>query len=203
MLYLNWANIITLLAISFSIFSVYFSMSKNFFLASTMIILAGIADLLDGFVARKLKRTAEEKLFGKELDSLADTIAFCITPMIFWYAVFSWDNFITTLVIIFYNACGVYRLAYFNVHELKIQGNKKFYTGLPVTYAALIFPMLYTVYVLFNSLKIPYMLYHAPVLLVSFLFVSKVRILKPKGAAYIVFPLLAGLVILLTYLWSR
>ena len=38
------------------------------------------------------------------------------------------------------------RLAYFNVHGMTEVGDRKVYTGLPVTYAALIFPIFYIIH---------------------------------------------------------
>ena len=44
------------------------------------LMVAGICDLFDGMVARRCKRTEEEKKFGIELDSIVDTMSFIALP---------------------------------------------------------------------------------------------------------------------------
>ena len=46
------------------------------------LIVAGICDLFDGTVARRCKRTKEEKEFGIQIDSLADTVNFLCLPVV-------------------------------------------------------------------------------------------------------------------------
>ena len=46
------------------------------------LMIAGICDLFDGTIARRCKRTEEEKMFGVELDSLIDVVNFLAFPII-------------------------------------------------------------------------------------------------------------------------
>lgn len=76
---------------------------------------SGLCDMFDGRVARtKKNRTAEQKGFGIQIDSLCDIVAFGILPAVItivvcgsvWYAV---------LIAALYVLAGLIRLAYFNV----------------------------------------------------------------------------------------
>ena len=106
------------------------------------LMVAGVCDLFDGMVARRCKRTAEEKQFGIELDSIVDTMSFIALPVCIFIAMGLtqiWDIVIFMIL----RACGVARLAYFNIDTADSEKAIKYYTGLPVTYTALIFPLLY------------------------------------------------------------
>src|SRR5436190_22725011 len=50
--------------------------------ASAFIGLAAIVDFFDGFIARAFNASSE---LGKQLDSLADTVSFCVAPSIIVY----------------------------------------------------------------------------------------------------------------------
>ena len=113
------------------------------------LLLSGICDLFDGVVARSKKnRTTEEKLFGIQIDSLCDTVCFGVFPAVFLY--FSGvDTVYGIAILILYVLCAVIRLGFFNVLEsmrqLREDGCAKAYRGLPVTSAAIIFPLAYLV----------------------------------------------------------
>jgi CDP-diacylglycerol--serine O-phosphatidyltransferase len=93
--------------------------------------LALVFDALDGRVARW--RHAHSTL-GRELDSLADVIAFGVAPAALAFAAGmrgGWD----WAVLIFFVACGVSRLARFNVtaEALSSGGDKvKYFEGTPI-----------------------------------------------------------------------
>ncbi|HOU53814.1 MAG TPA: CDP-diacylglycerol--serine O-phosphatidyltransferase [Myxococcota bacterium] len=102
--------------------------------AALAIILAAIADGIDGRVAR-LTRT--ESAFGVELDSLADVLSFGMAP-----AVLSWvfalrhldghGGYVGTFLAFFFVACGALRLARFNVQAARARGPTGYFTGLPI-----------------------------------------------------------------------
>ena len=73
------------------------------------------------------------------------------------------------------------RLAYFNVTEEERQktegGARKFYTGLPVTSASLIFPFVMLLqYVIPADITV---VYFATAIITGFAFLSKMKIMKP------------------------
>lgn len=110
-----------------------------------IMLLAALADLLDGAVARAMKAESE---FGGLFDSLADSITFGVAPSVIMLKSLSivqdaelW--FMTTAAAMIYSVCGVLRLVRFGVQasiarddaELKEMNHKNF-TGLPIPAAA-------------------------------------------------------------------
>jgi CDP-diacylglycerol--serine O-phosphatidyltransferase len=94
--------------------------------ACTFVVLGGIADALDGRVARA---TGTGSRFGEELDSLVDALSFGLAPaMIMYFAVLSQTNW-QWLFVFFYVACAVMRLARFNVEQAG--RSKTHFHGLP------------------------------------------------------------------------
>lgn len=152
---------------------------------------AGICDLFDGTVARKCKRTEEEKNFGIQLDSLADVFNFVALPIVLIISVcgFKWYSAVPCAM---YLILGIARLAYFNVvAEEKADKDKpvKYYTGLPVTYAALIFPVTYLLTVILDMTIVSYILCGV-MAVTALLFGLRIRFIKPGKKGYIFFSLL-------------
>ena len=76
---ITFPNILTLLNAACGIISIYFILHNNFIIAFIFIAIATLFDLFDGIIARRLKVYSE---FGKQLDSLADTVSFGVAPMV-------------------------------------------------------------------------------------------------------------------------
>jgi CDP-diacylglycerol--serine O-phosphatidyltransferase len=99
--------------------------------ASIWVISAALCDFLDGFCARLLSATSG---FGSELDSLADTISFCLAPAVVLYEALNGTlSWISPIVLGLYICAGICRLARFNSTSNTGYG----FTGLPTTLAAL------------------------------------------------------------------
>lgn len=99
--------------------------------ASMWLVCAAICDFLDGFCARLLSATSG---FGSELDSLADTISFCLAPAVVLYEALNGTlSWISPIVLGLYVCAGICRLARFNTTPSHGYG----FTGLPTTLAAL------------------------------------------------------------------
>lgn len=100
--------------------------------AAWLVLLAGILDFFDGFVARAVKADGE---FGKQLDSLADVVTFGIVPAfyLFKWAEYNnpglWVNYLAFIVGIF----SALRLAKFNIDTRQTTG----FIGLPTPANAL------------------------------------------------------------------
>jgi len=119
----------------------------SFSLAGYMIILAMIADMLDGRVARLTRTTSS---FGGQLDSLSDAISFGVAPAFLMIKVanFHLENlhFASRLSMtlergifffgIFYAMCAVVRLARFNVENEEDEAAHMNFFGLPSPAAA-------------------------------------------------------------------
>ncbi|MDL2316145.1 CDP-diacylglycerol--serine O-phosphatidyltransferase [Desulfovibrio sp. OttesenSCG-928-A18] len=93
------------------------------------ILFSALMDGLDGKVAR-LTNTASE--FGVQYDSLADLVAFGVTPafMIFQYSLQNFNR-VGVAVAFLFTVCGALRLARFNVQSNN-SASKRFFTGLPI-----------------------------------------------------------------------
>ncbi|MCR4688543.1 MAG: CDP-alcohol phosphatidyltransferase family protein [Saccharofermentans sp.] len=161
------------------------------------LMIAGICDLFDGMVARRCKRTDEEKLFGIELDSIVDTVSFVALPVCIFIAsglTAIWD----VLIFILFALAGVARLAYFNIDTADSNKAVKYYIGLPVTYTALIFPLIYLLSFPLEA-GIFMWIYRAVIVLVSVFEMLKINVPKPRGIWYGIFGVLA-IVLVTVYL---
>lgn len=160
--------------------------TNNINYAFVCLIVSGVCDLFDGTVARMCKRTEQEKQFGIQLDSLNDVLCFLAQPITIFLKM-GYTEWYHVAIYILYACFGVARLAYFNI-STSVENPVKYYTGLPVTLAALIYPLTYTflrTFDFFNTL-FPFIM-----LIVSILFVSKIKIKKPNKILYILLSLLA------------
>lgn len=189
----NPSVILTYIGMSIAVTGMFLAVSSKINYSFICLVLCGICDLFDGSVARKFKRSDEEKAFGIELDSLVDVISFIALPV----TIFLKIGFVTPvhlIIYILYAIAGIARLGYFNVVDADGEGPVKYYTGLPITYAALVFSIMYlSVNILTgNAFVIVYTLSMA---VVTVLEVLKIKIAKPKGFAYVFFGVLAIAVI--------
>jgi CDP-diacylglycerol--serine O-phosphatidyltransferase len=107
-------NGFTLANLFFGIFAIVAASRGDFDAAARYIVFGGIADTLDGRIARATKSGSR---FGEELDSLVDAISFGTAPaLIMYFAVFQstkWE----WIFCFFFTACAVMRLARFNVEQ--------------------------------------------------------------------------------------
>src|SRR5436309_10419610 len=105
---------LTLANLFCGVYAIVSASRGQFDLAGLLVVLGGVADALDGRVARA---TGSGSRFGSELDSLVDIISFGLAPaMIMYFAVMNregWD----WLVVFLYVACAAIRLARFNRSE--------------------------------------------------------------------------------------
>lgn len=99
--------------------------------ACALILLAFVFDVFDGRVARWRQKTS---LLGRELDSLADVISFGVAPAIIAFGA-GMDGLWDRVILIYFVACGVSRLARYNVTaETLAQGSDKvkYFEGTPI-----------------------------------------------------------------------
>ena len=161
------------------------------------LLFCGLCDAFDGKVARTKKdRSQEERSFGVQIDSLSDLVAFGVLPAAIGSAMLRWSSFMHrvygtplekplelgwTAILILYILAAMIRLAYYNVTEEERQktedGVRKYYTGLPVTSAALIFPLILLLQYVIPADVTP--VYFATALVCAIAFLSPVRIRKP------------------------
>lgn len=111
-----------------------------------LLLLAALADLLDGAVARVMHAESE---FGFMFDSLSDAISFGVAPSVLLLKGLSLEQgtglaVFSVIGAMLYSLCGILRLVRFNVKTVEAKGNavlmadqKKHFTGLPIPSAAL------------------------------------------------------------------
>ena len=120
----NKSLIITYVGVAFALVGMNLALSNNLKLCMICMVIAGICDLFDGKVARMCKRTEEEKLFGIQIDSLADMVGFDVFPVIIGYSMGlnAWYNIIGYVLLVL---AGITRLGFFNISsicDLKVNG---------------------------------------------------------------------------------
>ncbi len=117
---------LTLANLFCGIFAIVSATRGQFDFAGLLILLGGVADALDGRVARA---TGSGSRFGSELDSLVDLITFGIAPaLIMYFAVLNREGW-EWLIVFWYVACAAIRLARFNVEQAGRA--KRYFHGLP------------------------------------------------------------------------
>ena len=139
----NYTVILTYLGMLVSFTGLTFAVQGNLRAALTCLMISGVCDMLDGKIASTMERTAREKRFGIQIDSLSDLVCFGVLP-----AAITWqlsDGHASGFYIsALYLLCALIRLAWFNVDEEERQGEsdgaREVYLGLPVTMAALFLP---------------------------------------------------------------
>lgn len=99
--------------------------------ACGLVAIALLLDFLDGRVARWRH---EASPLGRELDSLSDVISFGVAPAVIAYAA-GMQSFLDCAVLLYFVACGVSRLARYNVTAEQLSGDDgkvRYFEGTPI-----------------------------------------------------------------------
>ena len=189
-------------------------------LATYCLLFCGLCDMFDGKVARtKKNRTADEKSFGIQIDSLTDVVAFGVLPATMTITLCShvWYSYIVAAL---FTLAGMIRLAYFNVTEELRQKEtdecRTTYTGLPITSSSLIFPFFFCIISIFclvyDRIELFLQLFQKDSLrlalcilmsITGFAFVLPFRIKKPQSKelwSFLAFGTLMAIVLFFVYL---
>jgi CDP-diacylglycerol---serine O-phosphatidyltransferase len=173
-------NSLTLGNLLFGFISLIFSSlgtQQGYFIAGFLILAAGLLDGLDGPVARALKVTGP---LGKELDSLADCVAFGIAPGYLSYhsylagihnPFFNFPIDLGMLLAAVFPICAAYRLARFN-----ILSDSNSFVGLPAPAAGIIIALIHV-----YNVEMPKLLFALIFVALGLLMVSTVKYSKPKS----------------------
>jgi CDP-diacylglycerol---serine O-phosphatidyltransferase len=139
-------SFVTLLSIACGFASIVISVDNapvgdpnDYRLAAILLVLAGVFDALDGFVARA---TGTQSAFGVQLDSIADVMNFGCAPglLLYTYGFAQMAAEHPTLVrmgglaCFVFVACGALRLARFNVSVGRT--DPRYFVGMPITAGA-------------------------------------------------------------------
>lgn len=158
--YWHYGVILTYLSLALSVCGICFAAAwggpRRSDIAAFFVLLAGLCDAFDGMVAKTRKnRTADDKMFGMQIDSLCDIVSFGVAPVMVGVAM-GMTRWYYCIVYVFFVLCGLVRLAYFNVDEInrtKIAdcGRREYYTGMPITNVSLALPVFYLIATMFDN----------------------------------------------------
>ncbi len=125
-------NMVTLMGMSFGLTAIRFAVEGRFTAAVFMVLLAALADGLDGLLARRL---GAESPMGAQLDSLSDFLCFGVAPAFLIYQFHLMQAGRTGWVfVLLFAAATCLRLARFNVMSDKAEpgiGPKTHFVGVP------------------------------------------------------------------------
>ena len=118
---------------------------KSLQTSAILLLLAALADWIDGAVARAMRAESE---FGFTFDSMAAAVTFGVAPTVLTLKTLSIEqgtslSFFAVVGVMLFSICGILRLVRFNVmeSEAKTKGEEvkqhKHFTGLPIPAAAL------------------------------------------------------------------
>lgn len=158
---IKFADVFTLTNVAFGIISILFAIKGWYNTAAIMLVLAAISDYFDGKLA---KITGQQNNFGRELDSLADTVSFGVAPAIFGFMLIQTPLAVISFTIFLF--CGILRLARYNIMNFKDS-----FQGMPITLNGIIIPLVY-------FLDAPIKFYPYIYLVLGVLMVSSLRIKK-------------------------
>ena len=165
---------------------------RHIYFTCGLLVAALIFDVLDGRIARWRQKTSA---IGRELDSLADIISFGVAPAMMGYAM-GMNGLFDRIVLAYFVACGVSRLARYNVtaEELSAGGDKvKYFEGTPIPTSLLIVGILFFAAstgavggaLWFGELTLGGFKFHPLVLMFALsgsLMISRIRVPKPESA---------------------
>jgi CDP-diacylglycerol--serine O-phosphatidyltransferase len=104
---------------------------RHVYFAGGLVALALLFDILDGRVARWRQKSS---VMGRELDSLADVISFGVAPAMIGYGL-GMQGLYDRILLVYFVACGVSRLARYNVTAEELSGGAGkvvFFEGTPI-----------------------------------------------------------------------
>lgn len=192
----NKSVILTYIGVGFAVLGICLAGSGSLLQAYACLMTAGVCDLFDGAVARKCKRTEAQKRFGIELDSLADVVSFLALPVAICIGM-GMRQWYHMAVLLLFSICGIARLAFFNAADADGEEPVKYYRGLPVTYTALILPLAYLLKYVLPDNDIFLAVFTGVMALVALLNILDIKVVKPKGIAYVFFAVLAIVMLVL------
>ncbi len=175
-------NLVTAASLFAGFYSMVSTLNGNYSTAAIWIFISAICDGLDGKVARMTGTTSK---FGVEFDSLADLVAFGVTPAFLMYAwalkPFGRLGWVASFLFL---VCAALRLARFNVQVDTVESKR--FVGLPTPASACMVASTVLLFYHFNwpssfkKLSILGLIY-----LLAFLMVSNFRYNSFKDPAFI------------------
>ena len=188
-------NTISSISLILGVFSIYYTIDKDFTTAAICIILSVVADSMDGRAARLLGVSGP---FGVEMDSMCDLGAFGVAPAILIYQFGMTDlGWLGKFIAGFYTCMGAMRLARFNVNVTAIHG---YFQGMPIPAGACVI----ATYVL-SGFNFPTFFTALLTFATGIILYSNVRFpdFKGHGNPMYKIPVIIAVIIGLVLLWER
>jgi len=187
---LSLADVVSLTNAGFGLLSIIMASLGEIWFSFSFILIALLADGLDGMVARK---TGHSEL-GDYMEAIADMISLGIAPSIFVYAIYhnavSWciyyHSYLLITLIVFLSL-SIIRLASFHIMK-----DKKFFVGLPASMSAIIIITL-----AFFEIEFLYIL--PVIIIISLAMISNVHFPKPG----LKIDVIAAILIILTLIFGK
>jgi CDP-diacylglycerol--serine O-phosphatidyltransferase len=113
----------------------------HIYTAALLVPLALVFDILDGRIARWRHQASA---LGRELDSLADAVSFGVAPAAIAFAV-GLDSVLDQIILIYFAACGISRLARYNVSAVELAeetGKVEYFEGTPIPTSVFVLALL-------------------------------------------------------------
>jgi len=154
---------VSLISATFGMAFILGGEEKSVFAALICLMVSGVCDMFDGAIAQKCRRNEEEKMFGIQIDSLCDLVAFGALPALIALClgeVGLFSKVAAALILL----SSVIRLGFFNVQEIMRDRTQKreVYLGMPVTVVSVLYPLLLIVGLLLGDGA---MVWYAPAVL--------------------------------------
>jgi CDP-diacylglycerol--serine O-phosphatidyltransferase len=183
------SNLLTWLSIALAAAGIWLAFARSLSHGMACLVACGVCDLLDGPYARRFKRDERQSWYGVELDSLADALAFGALPMSLYFAS-GGGGTLGLAVSVAYMLAAINRLAFFNTEAAEAAKGAKArpgepvqaYRGLPVTYAALAYPLAWQACQTWLPAYVGAALGCLSAVL-ALLFVLDIKVAKPRGLA--------------------
>ena len=141
-------NLVSLAGLASAVLGIYFAILGVYPAAMIGLVWAVALDWFDGSIARRMKdRTAEQRAFGAQLDSLVDVVSFGVAPAVVLLSIGAFRPwFLPGAIVVL--AAGVIRLGYFNVFGL---ADGSTYRGLALDNNVIILVLLFAFQRMFSA----------------------------------------------------
>jgi len=167
-------NSVTALSLIMGFTAVFFAFRGYLYPSFGFALLAFVLDALDGYLARKLKA---ESRFGAIFDTVSDIFVYLLYPAVILLNKFEMNNVVGIFFILVFLSAGVFRLIRFTTNGFLVDGEKKYYLGMPVFFSIFLLAIMILVNILGKAL-LPVV---GPLLLffMSIMMVTKFKFRKP------------------------
>ena len=201
----DYTVILTYMSLISSVTGIIMALNGRPVWAIFCLMFSGLCDMFDGKVAStKKNRTDDHKNFGIQIDSLCDIVCFGVFPVVIGYSL-NIRSIFGYVCMALYVLAGVIRLAYFNVCTEKKQKKQGviYIHGLPITSAALIFPILMLVSNIFGFGAKIALIYEIVLAITAILFVIDIKIQKPGTRGKVIMAIVGIILFALYYMVSK